>query len=153
MHIVPFQTVTHIPRLLCHKLCCWAQQLWCVCQWWWWWVQSTLCLLGEALKCLLVLLSTELKWDLMSISHCLAYIILTFFAEQEKEIRNWAALLPLFPYLSNLSFNLISSTVGSMLFPAEPHVSYCCSIFKELKNIFWCLKTSDISSSFPRLCW
>lgn len=86
VHIVPFKTVTHIPRLLCHKLCCWAQQFCCVCQWWWQWVQSTLCLLGEALKCLHVLLSTELKWDLMSISHCLAYINLTFL---QKRKRKW----------------------------------------------------------------
>lgn len=49
VHIVPFQTVTHITRFLCHKLFCWAHQLWCVCQWWWW-VQSKLCSPGEALR-------------------------------------------------------------------------------------------------------
>lgn len=105
-------------------------------------------------ECLHGLFSTELKWELMHISHyCLACIILTFFAGGEKEMRNWATLLHFFPYFSDLSYNLISSTVGSILFPAESYVSYCHSTFKELKNTFWYFKTSDISSSFPHLCW
>lgn len=84
VHIVPFQTVTHMPRLLCHKLLLSSPALVCVPKMMMMSSKQAL-FTGRSIECLHGLISTELKGDVMHISHyCLACIILTFFLQEGK---------------------------------------------------------------------
>jgi len=97
------------------------------------------------------LLSTALKWDLNEhFSLLLGIYHSDSFAEEEKEMRNWAILLH---FCTSVICHLTISTVGSQWFAAQSHAFNRHTIFKELKNVFLYFSNNGIPSSLPQMCW